>query len=148
MVREPDEVAAAVAFEAAVQRRDEEAKKHYRKLPRKQRNNQRAKMLAELYHMQRGDRESRIFQTIDKMAADLKAYKEKELRIAIPEPKFKHGQSVLQWWSPWMKTAEETPTSFNGKNRPAWFSAEVTTYKEFGEIVLPLLWEWTARGRP
>ena len=57
-----------------------------------------------------------------------------ELRIAIPEPKFKCGQIVLQWWSGWMKIAEETPASYNKKSRPAWYSAKVCSYKEYGEI--------------
>ena len=41
---------------------------------------------------------------------------------------------VLQWWAPWMKDAKETPASYNKKNRPWWFSAEVTSYRGYGGI--------------
>ena len=77
MRREPDVVAAEIAFAAAVQRRDDEAKAYYQGLPKREKTVKRAWMLGEQRNMQRGDRESRIFQTIGKMAADLKAYTEK-----------------------------------------------------------------------
>ena len=63
------------------------------------------------------------------MHQQLLRYRELELRVEIPPALFKCGQSVLQWWAPWMKDAEETPASYNKKNRPAWFSAEVCSYK-------------------
>ena len=44
------------------------------------------------------------------------------------------GQSVLQWWAPWMKDAMETPPNYNRKNRPSWFSAEITSYGGYGDI--------------
>ena len=37
---------------------------------------------------------------------------------------FRTGQSVLQWWAPWMRDAPEPPATYQ-KNRPAWFSAEI-----------------------
>ena len=90
--------------------------------------------MGEWRNMKRGDRKSRIFQTIDNMHADLKSYKEMELQVAMPDPKFECGQSVLQWWAGWMKSAEETPKTYNKKARPEWFSAEVCSYKEYGTI--------------
>ena len=33
-----------------------------------------------------------------------------------------------------MKDAKETPGSYNKKTRPAWFSAEVTSYRGYGDI--------------
>jgi uncharacterized membrane protein YhdT len=39
--------------------------------------------------------------------------------------KFRMGQSVLHFWAGWMATATEPPSSFNKKNRPKWFSAEI-----------------------
>ena len=57
-----------------------------------------------------------------------------ELRVEIPTAAFKCGQPVLQWWASWMKDAEETPASYNKKNRPWWFSAEVTSYRGYGDI--------------
>ena len=47
---------------------------------------------------------------------------------ARPAPKFANGQSAIQWWSTWMKDATELPISYNGKNRPKWYSAEITAY--------------------
>ena len=81
-----------------------------------------------------GDRESKVFQQIDAMHEELKMYREEKAGRAIPEPKFKTGQSVLQWWSSWMKSAAETPLSYNKKNRPAWFSAEICSYNNYGTI--------------
>ena len=43
-----------------------------------------------------------------------------------PEPLFRGGQSVHQWWATWMSGAYETPTGIKGKTgRPAWYSASV-----------------------
>ena len=40
----------------------------------------------------------------------------------------------LPWWAPWVKDAPETPWYYNRKNRPAWFSAEITSYCHYGDI--------------
>ena len=71
---------------------------------------------------------------IDVMHEELRRYRELELRVEIPPALFKCGQSVLQWWASWMKDAKETPASYNKKTRPAWFSAEVTSYCGYGDI--------------
>ena len=43
-----------------------------------------------------------------------------------PEPLFRGGQSVHQWWASWMSGAYETPPGIKGKTgRPAWSSASV-----------------------
>ena len=43
-----------------------------------------------------------------------------------PEPLFRGGQSVHQWWASWMSGAYETPAGIQGKKgRPAWYSASV-----------------------
>jgi hypothetical protein len=43
-----------------------------------------------------------------------------------PEPLFRGGQSVHQWWATWMSGAYETPAGIKGKHgRPAWYSASV-----------------------
>ena len=84
--------------------------------------------------MKRGDRESKIYMTIDDMHEQLRRYRSQELRVEIPPALFKCGQSVLQWWAPWMKDAPETPPHYNRKNRPAWFSAEIASYCRYGDI--------------
>jgi hypothetical protein len=52
------------------------------------------------------------------------------LRGAQPMPRrplYKMGQSVFQWWAPWMCKAplNELPGTYAGRKRPAWFKAEV-----------------------
>ena len=43
-----------------------------------------------------------------------------------PQPLFRGGQSVHQWWATWMSGAYETPAGIKGKHgRPAWYSASV-----------------------
>ena len=43
-----------------------------------------------------------------------------------PQPLFRGGQSVHQWWASWMSGAYETPVGIKGKTgRPAWYSASV-----------------------
>ena len=44
---------------------------------------------------------------------------------ATSDSKFLAGQSVHQWWAPWMARDNETPTGIKGKSRPAWFSTVV-----------------------
>ena len=64
------------------------------------------------------------------LATNLMKIKQSGVTVALHE----WCQSVLQWWAPWMKDAEETPASYNKKNRPWWFSAEVTSYRGYGDI--------------
>ena len=64
------------------------------------------------------------------LATNLMKFKQSGVTVALHE----WCQSVLQWWAPWMKDAEETPASYNKKNRPWWFSAEVTSYRGYGDI--------------
>ena len=84
--------------------------------------------------MKRGDRESNIHMTIDVMHEELRHFRSQALRIEIPPAAFKCGQSVLQWWAPWMKDAPKTPAHYNRKNRPAWFNAEICSYCGYGDI--------------
>ena len=48
-----------------------------------------------------------------------------EKAAAAPGPRFQRGQSVHQWWAPWMDGAKETPSGIRKKSRPSWFSSEV-----------------------
>ena len=121
-------------FEATVKCNEVEAADFWGSLPRRQKDKQRMWILAEHGNMKRGDRESKIYMTIDVMHEQLRRYREQELRFAIPPALFKCGQSVLQWWAPWMMDAHKTDPHYNRKNRPAWFSAEVTAYGGYGDI--------------
>ena len=48
-----------------------------------------------------------------------------------PEPLFRGGQSVHQWWASWMSGAYETPAGIKGKHgRPAWYSASVYSWEQ------------------
>ena len=121
-------------FEATVKRNEEEAADFWDSLSKKQKDQQRGWILGEHRNMKRGDRESKIYMTIDVMHEQLRRYRSQELRIEIPSAAFMCGQSVLQWWAPWMKDAPETPAHYNRKNRPAWFSAEISSYCRYGDI--------------
>ena len=114
--------------------RDAEAVQVYQNLSKRKRAEQRAWFMGNERNMARGDRESKVFQQIDAMHAESKRYREEKAGCAIPEPKFKTGQSVLQWWAGWMKSASETPPTYNKKLRPAWFSAEVCSYHKYDTI--------------
>ena len=110
----------APAFEAKVKGNEEAAAADWDRLPKREKDRQRWRRLGEQNNMTRGDGESKIC--------------EWEHRLKIPPALFKCGQSVLQWWASWMKDAKETPASYNKKNRPWWFSAEVTSYRGYGDI--------------
>ena len=126
----------ALSFQriAEIKARDEEGKQYMLKLSKRQRDRERGWWHGECYNMAREDCISKAQQSIDRMQADLISYRERELEIAIPRPRFRGGQSVLQWWAPWMKKAETTPQHYNKKSRPAWFSAEVCSYQNYGSI--------------
>ena len=121
-------------FATAVRKRDEEAVQTYLGASKRKRDEMRCKFMAEQRNMGRGDRESKIFQQIDSMHEQLRSLRAEKLGVSIPMPKFRTGQSVLQWWAPWMKRAEVTPSTYNRGNRPAWFSAEVCSYKAYETI--------------
>ncbi len=42
--------------------------------------------------------------------------------------KFRPGQSVCDWWASWFKECRKAPENYGKKKRPAWFSAEVSSY--------------------
>ena len=124
----------ATHSKAAVAARDAEAVAAHKDLPKRRRTMERAWFLGNERNLARADRESKIFQAIDVMHEELQMFRQKEAGCSLPKPIFKAGQSVLQWWAPWMKTAAQTPATYNTKQRPAWFSAEVCSYDRFGSI--------------
>ena len=121
-------------FASAVRMRDEEAGRTYVASSKRKRDQMRCKFMAEQRNMGQGDRESKIFQQIDSMHEQLRRFGAETLGVSIPMPKFRTGQSVLQWWAPGMKRAEVAPSTYNRGNRPAWFSAEVCSYKAYETI--------------
>ena len=110
----------APAFEAKVKGNEEAAAADWDRLPKREKDRRRWRTIGEQNSMTRGDGESKIC--------------EWEHRLKIPPALFKCGQNVLQWWASWMKDAKETPASYNKKNRPWWFFAEVTSYRGYGDI--------------
>ena len=94
-----------------MKRNEQEAAEYSRRLSKRQKDNQRSKVLGEHRNMACGDRESKVYMTIDVMHEELRRDRSQELLVEIPPPLFKCGQSVLQWWAPWMKNAKETPAS-------------------------------------
>ena len=122
---------------------DEEAEAAFAAMSKRVKTQQRGWLCGERKVMARMDRESKIFQQIDKMHDDLRFYQqERETQLGlgtiIPRPKFMCGQSVLQWWAGWMKTAQTMPTRYSNKDseckRPAWFSGEVLSFHSWGTI--------------
>ena len=120
---------------AGIMRRDEEAVEVFNKRARRGSDGrlaERCHWLAERIYLAKGDRESSIYRQIDFMHEELRKLRATASGVpAVPLPEFKTGQSVLQWWSPWMKDARETPKTYNKKSRLAWFSAEITIYKTY-----------------
>ena len=100
---------------AAILARDAEAERVHQSLSKRRRAEERAWFKGNERNLARGDRESKVFQQFDAMHEELKMYREEKAGRAIPEPKFKTGQSVLQWWSSWMKSAAETPLTYQKK---------------------------------
>jgi hypothetical protein len=52
-----------------------------------------------------------------------------------PLPLFVAGQSIIQWWAAWFKTAQTPLVHYGAKNRPAWFSGEVLCHEGYGSIM-------------
>ena len=119
---------------AEINARDAAGKQYMRDLPKRQRDRERGWWHGECFHMAREDRNSKAQQSIDQMQAELTSYREREFATSIPKPRFRAGQSVLQWWAPWMKKADALPQNYNKKNRPAWFSAEICSYETYGSL--------------
>ena len=115
----------------AIMNRDEEAKNAY--IPCRQRKKISFALIGERHNMARGDRESATFHKIDKLHEDLRR---KDKTERPPEPKFKNGQSVLQWWADWMKSVKEPPERYGKKGfkRPWWFSGEVCSFVKYGSL--------------
>ena len=73
-------------------------------------------VLKEVQVVQRVEVEKRIYVEVDVLPDG----------IEKPEPLYKGGQSIHQWWATWMSGSYETPLGIKGKTgRPAWYSASV-----------------------
>ena len=59
-------------------------------------------------------------------------------RGSRPPPKFRPGQSVLQWWSSKFRLETDATVQLRctKKSRPAWYSGEVTTHPEWADGVV------------
>ena len=119
---------------SAIAARDAEAVAVHYGLSKRRRTEERAWFKGNERNMARADRESKVYQQIDAMHEELQMYRQEKAGCAFPGPIFKAGQSVLQWWSSWMKTAAKTPSTYNKKNRSSWFSAEICSYVRHGTI--------------
>ena len=113
---------------------DSEGVEAYENLSRRKRAKARSHFLSETRYMAIADRQSSVQQQIDRMHDTIRRLTEERVGHEVPAQRFKNGQSVLQWWAPWMKNAQETPATYNKKNRPAWFSAEVCSFRGFESI--------------
>ena len=83
--------------------------------------------MAENAHMFRSDLESQGHEQMNDMMLGITVSRE-QTNQKDPGPKFRHGESVVQWWANWMATATTVPVTYSAGNRPAWFSAEILGY--------------------
>ena len=98
----------------------------------------RAHELAEYNHFVRSEQESRGRDAFDFFVQDQieNAIEGEKIARALthhgppapPPPKFNNGHSVIQWWAPWMKDAQDLPSTYNKRDRPAWFKGEILAY--------------------
>ena len=113
---------------------------------RKTKHTIRAKTHMETMAMSREDRAGTLWRRAEVSEANAKKLQqiiehlEAEARIvaaqspaaaATMKPRFRAGQSVLQWWASWFKNGGPPPKSYRKKKRPSWYS---------GEIVNPPVW--------
>ena len=130
----PSKQSPAKHSSAAIEVRDAEAVEVHQTLSRKRKATERCRTMANQYNLARADRESKIYQAIDAMHDELRAFREAKAGFALPKPAFKQGQSVLHWWAHWMTTATVTPKTYNTKHRPSWYCAEVLTYAGYKKL--------------
>ena len=84
--------------------------------------------IAEKAHMFRSDLESQGHEQINDMMLGITVSRELQTNQANPGPKFRHGESVVQWWASWMATATAVPSTYSANARPAWYIAEILGY--------------------
>ena len=125
-----------VAVKRAVKARDDAAVAWLASQSKKVRK---ATMGPQLQHrkaMTRADAESSIVEDFARRAAATALVASGKAATEKPANKFMTGQSVLQWWAPWMASASlgQAPKQVNRKNRPAWFSAEIISYVGYDTI--------------
>ena len=113
--------APAPSFEEKVRRLDNQAKEWQKSFGKKDARTLSSWQHAETKHMGRSSRESLGRESFEKHLAEVS-------RGSHREPKFRNGESIIQWWAPWMEDATEPPKSYNNKNRPAWFKGELLTW--------------------
>jgi len=107
----------------------------------RQRKKFRHAQMLEGLNMARGDRESATFQKIDKLRGftstlqkSLKRKHDQLQQQRHPAPKFKAGQSIVQWWADWMKSVKEPPAGYGKKTykRPSWYVGDVLAFVRYG----------------
>jgi hypothetical protein len=77
--------------------------------------------------MLKADQESELRRALDS-ARFYQAASEGAQALGKSPPKFRCGQSVLQWWSPWFASSPEDPETMKKKQRRSWYSAEIISY--------------------
>ena len=109
------------------------------KLSKKHRQMQKGFEYQEKSKMRKVDYESHLLRAVEsEMLAKEIAQEDAEMltklaKVQEQEPKFRNGQSVLQWWAAWMDKCTVVPKQLKGKARPAWFDATVVVAQGIGE---------------
>jgi hypothetical protein len=89
------------------------------------RNLAKAKLLMIRTAMSYADRECLIQHALDQ--AHVRAVSAESSAVAVPEARFKAGQSVLQWWASWFSDPKVTGAvkQVKGRKRASWYSADI-----------------------
>ena len=91
---------------------------------KKARNQHRGLLFEIRAAMSYADRECLIQHALDQ--AHVRAVSAESSAVAVPEARFKAGQSVLQWWASWFKDENVFGAApAKGKKRASWYSAEI-----------------------
>ena len=106
---------------AGIMKRDQEASAAYDSLSRRARIGERCHEMANARNQSVMDSESESYQEIDKAKKP-------------PEPRFRTGQSIFQYWASWMALADDLPANIKKKGRPGWYSGEIIAYLQWETV--------------
>ena len=61
-------------------------------------------------------------------------YPFKPISHVVPDPAFRIGEKILQWWARWLADAQEPPKNINKKTRAKWYVGKVLLVLGYGPI--------------
>ena len=102
-----------------------------------------SKLMNQISRMASQPTVSQVVEKVVEIVVEKKVIEERIVEVMVegvtpsrPQPKFKAGQSVHQWWAYWMPGAQTAPATIGGKKgRPAWYSASITSPAQWATTV-------------